>query len=26
VHDVAARNRWGGALGFEVPAPLWPPS
>jgi nitroreductase len=26
VHDVAARNQWGGALGFEVSAPLWPPS
>jgi hypothetical protein len=26
VHEVAARNRWDGALGFEVPAPLWPPS
>jgi nitroreductase len=25
VHEVAARNRWDGALGFEVPAPLWPP-
>src|SRR5215212_7443746 len=26
VHDVAARNRWDGPLGFEVPAPLWPPA
>ena len=24
VHEVAARNRWDGPLGFEVPAPLWP--
>lgn len=23
VHEVAARNRWDGALGFEVPEPLW---
>jgi nitroreductase len=26
VHEVAARNRWDGPLGFEVPAPLWPPA
>jgi nitroreductase len=25
VHEVAARNSWNGPLGFEVPAPLWPP-
>ncbi|ADP80630.1 nitroreductase family protein [Pseudofrankia inefficax] len=25
VHEVAARNSWTGPLGFEVPAPLWPP-
>jgi nitroreductase len=24
VHTVAARNGWDGALGFEVPGPLWP--
>ncbi len=24
VHEVAFRNRWGEAVGFEVPAPLWP--
>lgn len=24
VHQVAARNRWDGDLGFEIPAPLWP--
>jgi nitroreductase len=24
VHEVAARNRWDGPLGFEVPEPLWP--
>jgi len=24
VHEVAARNRWNGPLGFEVPTPLWP--
>jgi nitroreductase len=24
VHQVSCRNRWGGPLGFEVPAPLWP--
>ncbi len=23
VHEVAFRNHWGGALGFEVPEPLW---
>jgi nitroreductase len=23
-HEVAARNRWDGPLGFEVPEPLWP--
>jgi nitroreductase len=23
VHEVAGRNRWDGALGFEVPEPLW---
>jgi nitroreductase len=23
-HEVAARNSWDGALGFEVPEPLWP--
>jgi nitroreductase len=26
VHEVAARNRWDGPLGFEVRAPLWPPA
>lgn len=26
VHEVAARNRWDGPLGFEVPAPVWPPA
>jgi len=25
VNDVAFRNRWGGALGFEVDGPLWNP-
>lgn len=24
VHEVAARNRWDGPLGFDVAAPLWP--
>jgi nitroreductase len=24
VHEVAARNRWGGDLGFTVAVPLWP--
>jgi nitroreductase len=24
VHEVAGRNAWDGALGFEVPDPLWP--
>jgi nitroreductase len=24
VHEVAARNRWEGDLGFTVPEPLWP--
>ena len=24
VHEVAARNRWDGPLGFTVDAPLWP--
>jgi len=24
VHEVAARNRWQGDLGFAVPEPLWP--
>ena len=24
-HEVAARNRWDGPLGFEIPRPLWPP-
>jgi nitroreductase len=24
VDEVAARNSWQGALGFTVPAPLWP--
>ncbi len=24
-HEVAYRNRWGEAPGFEVPEPLWPP-
>jgi nitroreductase len=23
-HEVAFRNRWGGAVGFEIPEPLWP--
>jgi nitroreductase len=23
VHEVAARNRWAGDLGFEIPEPLW---
>ena len=23
VHEVASRNGWDGALGFEVPEPLW---
>ena len=23
-HEVAARNSWDGALGFQVPEPLWP--
>lgn len=26
VHEVAFRNRWGEPVGFEVPAPLWPPT
>ena len=26
VDEVAARNRWDGPLGFEVPAALWPPA
>jgi nitroreductase len=26
VHEVAFRNTWDGALGFEVPEPLWPQS
>ncbi|HEX8804577.1 MAG TPA: nitroreductase family protein [Acidimicrobiales bacterium] len=26
VHEVAFRNRWGTALGVEVPQPLWPPA
>jgi nitroreductase len=25
VHEVAHRNQWGAPVGFEVPAPLWPP-
>jgi len=25
VHEVGFRNGWGKPLGFEVPAPLWPP-
>lgn len=25
VHEVAFRNRWSAAVGFEVPEPLWPP-
>jgi hypothetical protein len=25
-HEVAARNRWDGDLGFTVPEPLWQPS
>ncbi|WP_036331031.1 nitroreductase family protein [Microbispora sp. ATCC PTA-5024] len=25
-HEVAYRNRWGEAVGFEVPEPLWSPS
>jgi nitroreductase len=24
VHEVAYRNQWGEALGFDVPQPLWP--
>lgn len=24
VHEVAARNRWDGDLGFTVPEPMWP--
>jgi len=24
-HEVANRNTWNGALGFEIPEPLWPP-
>ena len=24
VHEVAARNRWDGDMGFTVPEPLWP--
>ena len=24
VHEVAFRNSWDGALGFEIPQPLWP--
>ena len=24
VHEVSFRNRWGTAVGFEVPEPLWP--
>jgi hypothetical protein len=23
VHEVAYRNTWGTAVGFEVPTPLW---
>ena len=26
VHEVSARNRWDGDLGFTVPDPLWPPA
>ena len=26
VHQVSSRNRWGSPVGFEVPAPLWPPA
>ncbi|WP_232304018.1 hypothetical protein [Pseudofrankia sp. DC12] len=26
VHEVAARNRWDGPLGFDVRSPLWPPA
>jgi nitroreductase len=26
VHEVAFRNTWDGALGFDVPEPLWPQS
>ena len=26
VHEVSSRNRFGAALGFEVPEPLWPVS
>ena len=25
VHEVSSRNSWTGALGFEIPEPLWPP-
>jgi len=25
-HEVSYRNRWGAAVGFEVPEPLWPPA
>ncbi len=25
VHEVSYRNRWGSAVGFEVPEPLWTP-
>jgi nitroreductase len=25
VHQVSFRNRWGSPVGFEIPAPLWPP-
>jgi len=25
VHEVAYRNQWGEALGFEIPEPLWSP-
>lgn len=25
-HEVSSRNRWGGDLGLEIPAPLWPPA
>ena len=25
VHEVAYRNRWGDAVGFEIPEPLWSP-
>jgi nitroreductase len=24
-HEVSYRNRWGAAVGFEAPEPLWPP-